>query len=140
MVFTPEQGWLETCLLHVSMHSWLVTCFLNWEKLKSSYDSLCWVVHSDMQLNLEDSNLVILHFSFWVVFDREDGIHLSAEGSHVVVKEILKVIKEAEWEPSLQWRSMPTEYGEDSPYDPIGPDGNNVNVSNYTFLETMQWE
>jgi len=74
------------------------------------------------------------------VFDREDGIHLTAEGSHAVAKEILKVIKEADWEPSLQWRSMPTEYGEDSPFDPIGPDGNNVNVSNWTFLETQEWD
>ncbi|KAL9259148.1 GDSL esterase/lipase WDL1-like protein [Drosera capensis] len=44
-----------------------------------------------------------------------DGIHLSAEGSKVVVEEILKVLKEADWEPNLHWKSMPTEFSEDSP-------------------------
>ncbi|KAB1224341.1 GDSL esterase/lipase CPRD49 [Morella rubra] len=39
-----------------------------------------------------------------------DGIHLSAEGSKIVVKEILKVLREADWEPSLHWKSMPTEF------------------------------
>ncbi|CAJ1805852.1 unnamed protein product [Sphenostylis stenocarpa] len=70
-----------------------------------------------------------------------DGIHLTAEGSKIVAKEILKVIKEADWEPSLQSSSMPTEYGEDSPYDPIGPDGNTtINISNRTFYGTVQWK
>ncbi|KAB1224354.1 hypothetical protein CJ030_MR2G004215 [Morella rubra] len=39
-----------------------------------------------------------------------DGIHLSAEGSKIVVKEILKVLREADWEPSLHWKSLPTEF------------------------------
>ncbi|KAK7339878.1 hypothetical protein VNO77_20564 [Canavalia gladiata] len=70
-----------------------------------------------------------------------DGIHLTSEGSKIVVKEILKVLKEADWEPSLYWNSMPTEYGEDSSYDPIGPDGKTtINVSNWTFMETKEWE
>lgn len=76
------------------------------------------------------------------MFDR-DGVHLSAEGSKIVAKEILKVLKEAEWEPSLHWKSMPFEFGEDSPYDPIGPDGiTTINVSsNLTFGENSEdWE
>ncbi|KAM4104253.1 hypothetical protein ACJW30_06G143400 [Castanea mollissima] len=36
-----------------------------------------------------------------VKFFQRDGIHLSAEGSKIVVEEILKVIKEADWEPCL---------------------------------------
>ncbi|XP_020218472.1 GDSL esterase/lipase CPRD49 [Cajanus cajan] len=70
-----------------------------------------------------------------------DGVHLTCEGSNIVAKEILKVLKEAEWEPSLHWKSMPTEYAEDSPYDPIGPDGKtNMNICNWTFLETTEWD
>ncbi|XP_073034789.1 GDSL esterase/lipase CPRD49-like [Primulina eburnea] len=41
-----------------------------------------------------------------------DGIHLSSEGSQIAVKEILKVLHEAEWEPSLYWKSMPNEFSE----------------------------
>lgn len=73
-----------------------------------------------------------------MVFDR-DGIHLSSEGSKIVVKEILKVLKEADWEPSLHWKSMPTEFEEDSPYDPIAVDGKTtVNVSNWSFQGNFQ--
>lgn len=74
-----------------------------------------------------------------MLFDR-DGIHLSSEGSKIVVKEIMKVLKEADWEPSLHWMSMPNEFGEDSPYDPLDPDGKTLNVSSLTFLETAEWE
>ncbi|CAN1853718.1 GDSL esterase/lipase CPRD49 [Linum perenne] len=69
-----------------------------------------------------------------------DGIHLSAEGSKVVVKQILKAIKEADWEPSLDSRSLPTEFPEDSPYDPVSHDGNTVNVSDFDFNKAALWE
>ncbi|KAG5037806.1 hypothetical protein AAZX31_07G140900 [Glycine max] len=70
-----------------------------------------------------------------------DGIHLSTEGSKIVTKEILKVLKEAEWEPSLYWRSMPSDFGEDSPYDPVGPDGKStINLSNFAFPNNDQWD
>ncbi|KAJ1377565.1 SGNH hydrolase-type esterase domain [Sesbania bispinosa] len=70
-----------------------------------------------------------------------DGVHLSIEGSKIVVKEILKVLKEAEWKPSLHWKSMPGEFGEDSPYDPVGPDGKTtINVSNIPFPEDIEWD
>ena len=52
-----------------------------------------------------------------------DGIHFSSEGSNIVLKEILKVLKEAEWEPSLYWKSMPNEFGEDSTCYPVASDG-----------------
>ncbi|KAJ1396167.1 SGNH hydrolase-type esterase domain [Sesbania bispinosa] len=68
-----------------------------------------------------------------------DGIHLSSEGNKIVVKEILKVLREADWEPSLYWKSMPTEFAEDSPYDPIGVDEKTtVNVSNWNFQGSFQ--
>jgi len=74
-----------------------------------------------------------------VVFDR-DGIHLTSEGSKIVVKEILNILKEADWEPCLHWKSLPNEFGEDSPYDPLGPDEKTLNVSSVTFLETMEYD
>ncbi|KAM0069738.1 putative SGNH hydrolase superfamily [Helianthus debilis subsp. tardiflorus] len=38
-----------------------------------------------------------------------DGMHLSPIGSKIVAKEILKVLKEADWKPSLSWEDMPME-------------------------------
>ena len=70
-----------------------------------------------------------------------DGIHLSAEGSKIVVEEILKVLKEAEWVPSLHWKSMPTEFSEDSPYDLVAADGKQtLNPSEWTFHREVQWD
>jgi hypothetical protein len=69
-----------------------------------------------------------------------DGVHFAPEGSKIVVKEILKVIKEANWEPSLHWKAMPTEFSEDSPYDPVSPEGKTVNVSELDLLGSFQWE
>lgn len=45
-----------------------------------------------------------------------------------MVQQILKVIREADWKPSLYWTRMPIEFDEDSCYDPIGPDGVPRNV------------
>ncbi|KAK8651407.1 hypothetical protein V6N13_141008 [Hibiscus sabdariffa] len=70
-----------------------------------------------------------------------DGIHLSAEGSKIVVAEILKVLKEAEWKPSLHWKSMPTEFSDDSPYDLVAADGKTtLNPSEWTFHRAIQWD
>lgn len=58
-----------------------------------------------------------------------------------MAKEILKVIREAEWEPSLHWKSMPIEYAEDSPYDPIAVDEKStVNVSTWNFQKSFEWD
>lgn len=57
-----------------------------------------------------------------------------------MASEILKVLREADWEPSLHWRSMPVDFGDDSPYDPIGPDGTPVNISNKPFPADVEWE
>ncbi|ESW12329.1 hypothetical protein PHAVU_008G103700 [Phaseolus vulgaris] len=105
------------------------------------YSEACLELCREMNINAIDLWSVLQKRDDWrdVCF-MKDGVHLGAEGSNIVAKEILKVIKEADWEPSLQWRSMPSEYGEDSPFDPIGPDGTTVNVSNSTFLEAMLWD
>ncbi|KAK6135807.1 hypothetical protein DH2020_030502 [Rehmannia glutinosa] len=59
----------------------------------------------------------------------------------VVVEEILKVLKEADWEPNLHWKSMPTEFSEDSPYDLVASDGKTtINPSEWTFHREIQWD
>ncbi|KAG9454000.1 hypothetical protein H6P81_006904 [Aristolochia fimbriata] len=70
-----------------------------------------------------------------------DGIHLSSEGSRIVAEEVLNSLKEAEWEPSLHWKSMQTEFGEDSQHDIVGIDGKTtVNISEWTFHRKIQWD
>ncbi|XP_076909998.1 GDSL esterase/lipase CPRD49-like [Bidens hawaiensis] len=39
-----------------------------------------------------------------------DGMHFSQHGSQVVAKEILLVLKQADWKPSLWWQDMPSEF------------------------------
>lgn len=70
-----------------------------------------------------------------------DGIHLSGEGSKIVAKEIMKVLKEAEWEPSLHWKSMPSEFDDDSPYHPVSPDGKTtINLVHVNLNGEMDWD
>nr|GMD57647.1 GDSL esterase/lipase CPRD49 [Ipomoea batatas] len=70
-----------------------------------------------------------------------DGVHLAEEGSKVVVEEILKVLKEADWTPSLHWKSMPTEFPEDSEYDLVASDGKTtLNPSEWTFHRAIKWD
>lgn len=77
----------------------------------------------------------------WLTVCFTDGIHLSSEGSKIVLKEILKVLKEADWEPSLHWNSLPTEFSETSACSPVAPDGKTtINISEATFHREMQWD
>lgn len=70
-----------------------------------------------------------------------DGVHLSAEGSKIVVQEILKVLKEADWTPSLHWKSMPTEFAGKSPYNLVAADGNStLDPSDWTFYREIKWD
>ncbi|XP_069146225.1 GDSL esterase/lipase CPRD49 isoform X2 [Solanum lycopersicum] len=69
-----------------------------------------------------------------------DGIHLTAEASKVVVKEILKVVKEADWEPNLHWKSLPNEFAQCSPTIFVGTDGNTpLNVADLDLDWQAQW-
>ncbi|KAJ0764449.1 putative SGNH hydrolase superfamily [Helianthus annuus] len=75
----------------------------------------------------------------WTMLFHNDGIHFSSSGSKIVVKEILKVLKEAEWKPSLHWKSMPTEFSEDSPYYLVYLDGKmTLNPSDWTLHREIQ--
>ncbi|XP_050242076.1 GDSL esterase/lipase At2g38180-like [Quercus robur] len=67
-----------------------------------------------------------------------DGIYLSVEGSKIVV-EIMKVLRDADREPSLHWKSLPTEF-EQTPFvftSPCiqNPDG--VNRNRHKSLEHL---
>lgn len=69
-----------------------------------------------------------------------DGIHFSPLGSQIAVKEILKVLKEADWEPILYWMSMPNEFDEDSPYYMVRPDGKStINASKVISRWKVKW-
>lgn len=49
---------------------------------------------------------------------------MSSEGNRIMVKKILTMLIEVEWEPnSLHWKSLPHEFVDDSPYDPVSLDG-----------------
>uniref|UniRef100_A0A1J3GUJ2 GDSL esterase/lipase n=1 Tax=Noccaea caerulescens TaxID=107243 RepID=A0A1J3GUJ2_NOCCA len=39
-----------------------------------------------------------------------DGVHLTAKASEIVLKEIVKVLSEPDWKPSLHWKSLPVEF------------------------------
>lgn len=59
---------------------------------------------------------------------------MSADGSKMVANEILAVLEETDWEPNLHWKSLPTEFSEDSPYDLLALDGKTtLNVSDWDF-------
>ncbi|XP_019465446.1 PREDICTED: GDSL esterase/lipase CPRD49-like [Lupinus angustifolius] len=58
----------------------------------------------------------------WKDVSFSDGIHFTNEGSKVVSREILKVLREADWKPSLHWRDMPIEFEEYYTL-PTGPGG-----------------
>ncbi|KAH6836966.1 SGNH hydrolase-type esterase superfamily protein [Perilla frutescens var. hirtella] len=69
-----------------------------------------------------------------------DGMHFSAEGSKTVVKEILKVLKRVDWEPSLYWLKMPSEFPENSPYYVVSPDGKTTyNVTGHICSWQREW-
>ncbi|KAK1562730.1 hypothetical protein Q3G72_016244 [Acer saccharum] len=77
----------------------------------------------------------------WLTACFTDGIHLSSEGSKIVVKEILKVLSEAEWKPSLHWKSLPAEFEEDLFLDVNTPNGKiAVNAADLDFYRNDKWE
>ncbi|XP_028082000.1 GDSL esterase/lipase CPRD49-like isoform X1 [Camellia sinensis] len=85
-------------------------------ELCQSYSEACVELCQEMGVKVVDLWTAIQQRDDWSTACFTDGVHLSAEGSKVVVEQILKVLNEAEWEPCLHWKSMPTEFGEDSPH------------------------
>jgi hypothetical protein len=48
-------------------------------------------------------------------------MHLTAEGNEILFDELVKVLKTADWSPSLHWENMPSDYTERSNYDSVHP-------------------
>ncbi|KAF7132048.1 hypothetical protein RHSIM_Rhsim09G0177000 [Rhododendron simsii] len=110
-------------------------------ELCRSYSEACVELCEEMGLKVVDLWTAMQRRDDWLTACFTDGVHLSAEGSKVVAEEILKVLKEAEWEPCFHWKSMPTEYGENSPYDLVAADGKTtINPSEWTFHREIQWD
>lgn len=96
-------------------------------------------LHSQFLIFSRGNKGIVFEFVWCVLY--RDGIHLAEEGSKIVVEEILKVLKEAEWTPSLHWKSMATEFPEDSPYDLVLADGKTtINPSDWTYHRQIQWD
>ncbi|KAF5179127.1 GDSL esterase/lipase CPRD49, partial [Thalictrum thalictroides] len=88
-----------------------------------TYSEACIKLCRDLGVNVVDIWTAIQKKDDWKTSCFLDGVHLSSEGSKIVVDEILKVLKEAEWKPNLHWKSLPTEFAEDSPYDIVAANG-----------------
>ncbi|XVF55092.1 hypothetical protein PTKIN_Ptkin06aG0008900 [Pterospermum kingtungense] len=104
------------------------------------YSEACLKLCQELDIKCVDLWTALQQRDDWKTTSFTDGIHLSSEGSKIVAKEILKALREAEWKPSLYWRSLPTEFEEDSIYDPVGLDGKNINISELEISRTVQWE
>ncbi|GAA0153313.1 esterase [Lithospermum erythrorhizon] len=101
------------------------------------YSDACVELCHEMDVKVVDLFNVIRRHNGWLSTCFTDGVHLTSEGSKVVVEEILKVLSDANWEPSLHWKSMPTEFDEDSPYYCVGPDG--ITAKNLSHVP-LSWQ
>ncbi|XP_021639632.2 GDSL esterase/lipase WDL1 [Hevea brasiliensis] len=83
------------------------------------YSEACLEVCQEEEIRIPGIDLwnAIQRKENWLKTCFVDGIHLSAEGSEVVVEEILNVLREADWEPSVYWKTMPSEFLGITPFD-----------------------
>lgn len=58
---------------------------------------------------------------FWLLKIDSDGLHLSPIGNQIMLEELLKVLKSANWVPNLHWESLPNDFDEPSLYDYVHP-------------------
>ncbi|KAB2621945.1 GDSL esterase/lipase CPRD49-like [Pyrus ussuriensis x Pyrus communis] len=105
------------------------------------YSDACLEVCREFDVKGVDLWTSIQKIKDWSTTCFRDGIHFSSEGSKIVAEEILKVLREADWEPCLHWKSLPTEFSEDSPYDPPSADGTTtVNIAEQSAAASpMKW-
>ncbi|GLT37604.1 hypothetical protein SLA2020_119120 [Shorea laevis] len=105
------------------------------------YAEACMEVCKEMDVKGINIWTAIQQKEDWMTTCFMDGIHLASEGSKIVVKEILRAIREAEWEPSLYWRSLASEFGDgDSAFLPVGDDGKQISISDFEIQRHSQWE
>jgi len=61
--------------------------------------------------------------------DCRDGMHLSSQGSAVMLEELIKVLKDAPWQPSLHYDAMPEDLSEPSIYTTVHPSEEDVEAA-----------
>lgn len=94
------------------------------------YAEACVEICKELNIKVIDLWSVLQKQNDWSTACFTDGIHLSPEGSKMVAKEILAILEETDWEPNLHWKSLPSQFSEDSPYDLVADDGKTtLNVS-----------
>uniref|UniRef100_A0A2N9I6L9 SGNH hydrolase-type esterase domain-containing protein n=1 Tax=Fagus sylvatica TaxID=28930 RepID=A0A2N9I6L9_FAGSY len=106
------------------------------------YSEACLELCREMDMKAIDLWTALQKKDSWATSCFTDGIHLSAEGSKIVVKEIMKVLREADWEPSLHWKSLPTEFEQVFiPNSAMNFDEKAISkISEASFLRHMKWE
>nr|GMD57503.1 GDSL esterase/lipase CPRD49 [Ipomoea batatas] len=125
-----REDWENTCFISVTLLSKLANSSIDWLRNLPCF-----------ALGINIRKLVRNVPGNTAQQKNSDGVHLAEEGSKVVVEEILKVLKEADWTPSLHWKSMPTEFPEDSEYDLVASDGKTtINPSEWTFHRAIKWD
>ncbi|CAI9097298.1 OLC1v1033687C1 [Oldenlandia corymbosa var. corymbosa] len=104
------------------------------------YSEACKKLCRELDVKVVDMWTALQRRGDWLDVCFTDGIHFTAEASKIVVKEILKVLKEAEWEPCLHWRSLPTEFSDDSTFDVVSADGKTTNFSDANLHWETAWD
>lgn len=59
-------------------------------------------------------------------------MHLSAQGSAVMLEELLKVLKHMSWQPSLHYDNMPEDFTEPHKYDYVHPFKEDLDIARVT--------
>ncbi|KAK1377429.1 GDSL esterase/lipase CPRD49 [Heracleum sosnowskyi] len=103
-------------------------------ELSRVYAKACVEICKELNIKVIDLWSVLQKQDDWSTVCFTDGIHLSPEGSRIVANEILAILQETDWEPNLHWKSLSSEFSEDSPYDLLAFDGKTtLNVSDWDF-------
>ncbi|OEL25953.1 putative pyridoxal 5'-phosphate synthase subunit PDX1.1 [Dichanthelium oligosanthes] len=110
-------------MLRASTSSTILSEIVRTNETCRLYSDACVALCKEMNLKVVDLWHAMQRREDWMTACFTDGLHLSEEGSNIVVEEILKVLKEADWDPCLHWKALPTEFAEDSPYDLVSSSG-----------------
>ncbi|CAK9200895.1 unnamed protein product [Sphagnum jensenii] len=85
------------------------------------YAAACRAAAKQMGAGVIDLWTSIQKHPNWQTECLSDGMHLAPEGSKVMLKELLQVLKDAPWEPSLHHTSLPNDFPLPHIYDYVPP-------------------
>uniref|UniRef100_A0A0D6R747 Uncharacterized protein n=1 Tax=Araucaria cunninghamii TaxID=56994 RepID=A0A0D6R747_ARACU len=85
------------------------------------YAEACLEVAKEMDVGAVDLWNAIQTTRDWETECLSDGLHLSPIGNQILLEELLKVLKSANWVPNLHWESLPNDFDETSIYDYVHP-------------------